>query len=216
MYSELLCKFQCSKNPDSLSLTLTMKQKKFFKKIFKGFSVFIILLLSGFFIFTSLSTSVTANIDKYEYNLPFKEGDKHKVVQGYGGLFSHKNIAAIDFGMPEGTPVYAARNGVVYSYKEDSDEGGPFEKYKRKANYIIIKHDDGSFGCYWHLQKNSVLVKKGIVAKGQQIALSGATGQVLRPHLHFSIKRKLNYEMDSFVQTKFKTTKGVILLQKGE
>jgi murein DD-endopeptidase MepM/ murein hydrolase activator NlpD len=118
--------------------------------------------------------------------------------------------------MPIGTPIYAAREGIIFSYKDDSDEGGPFSKYKNKANYIIIKHDDGSFGCYWHLKKNGVLVKSGRVAVGQQIGFSGATGQVLRPHLHFSVKRKLNYEMNSFIKTKFKTSVGITLLENGE
>jgi murein DD-endopeptidase MepM/ murein hydrolase activator NlpD len=125
-------------------------------------------------------------------------------------------VAAIDFEMPVGTPVYAARGGIIYSYKDNSDEGGPFSKYKNKANYIIIKHDDGSFGCYWHLQKNGVLVKHGHVSGGQQIGFSGATGLVLRPHLHFSVKLKLDYQMDSFIRTKFKTTKGLILLRRDE
>jgi murein DD-endopeptidase MepM/ murein hydrolase activator NlpD len=61
--------------------------------------------------------------------------------------------------MPDGTPVYAAREGVIYSFKQDSNEGGVFRK-NEKANYIIIKHSDGSFGCYWHLQKNGVVVKR--------------------------------------------------------
>ena len=162
------------------------------------------------------STAVTKNIDTYEYQLPFEKGIEYKVVQGYGGLFSHSYVAALDFEMAIGTPVCAARSGIVYSYKEDSDEGGLFSKYKTKANYIIIKHDDGSFGCYWHLKKNGVLFKSGHVSEGEQIGLSGATGQVLRPHLHFSVKRQLNYQMNSFVRTKFKTTKGVVLLEKGE
>ena len=84
----------------------------------------------------------------------------YRVVQGYGGLFSHSYIAAIDFEMPIGTAVCAAREGVIFSYKDDSDEGGVFSKYKNKANYIIIKHNDGSFGCYWHLKRNGVLVKR--------------------------------------------------------
>jgi len=172
--------------------------------------------MAGIFIFFSLSTSVTENIDEYEYDLPFNKGAKFRVVQGYGGLFSHRHIAALDFDMPIGTPVYAARDGIIYNYKDDSDEGGPFPKYGKKANYIIIKHKDGSFGCYWHLQKNGVLVKHGYVSRGQQIGLSGATGFVLRSHLHFSVKLKLNYQMNSFVRTKFKTTKGVILLENGE
>ena len=98
--------------------------------------VVLILAIGGYFFFTS-STAVTTNIDKYEYDLPFKKGTKYRVIQGYGGLFSHSHIAALDFAMPTGTPVYAAREGVIYNYKDDSDEGGPFSKYKNKANYII-------------------------------------------------------------------------------
>jgi murein DD-endopeptidase MepM/ murein hydrolase activator NlpD len=166
-----------------------------------------LLLIIGLSVYFSWTTPVTKNTDPYIYDLPYKEGSSHKVVQGYGGMFSHKYKAALDFSMPVGTPVYAARNGTVYSFKDDSDEGGPWPKYNNKANYMIIMHDDGSFGCYWHLQKNGVAVKKGIVSKGQLIGYSGKTGFVLRPHLHFAVKRKLNYEKDSFVRTKFKTDK---------
>jgi murein DD-endopeptidase MepM/ murein hydrolase activator NlpD len=178
------------------------------------FSVLII-IVAGLAVFFSLTTEVTNNLDGYIYELPFKEGTGHKVVQGYGGMFSHKHKAALDFSMAEGTPVYAAREGVIYSYKNDSDEGGPFPSYQNKANYIIVKHDDGSFGCYWHLQKNGIAVKKGKVAKGQLIGYSGSTGFVLRPHLHFAVKRKLTYDKDSFVRTKFNTIKGIVILNKG-
>lgn len=177
---------------------------------------FFILLAAGLIIYFSLGSDVTDNLDNYIYELPFKEGTGHKVVQGYGGRFSHKNKAALDFRMPVGTPVYAAREGIIYSFKDDSEEGGPFSKYQRKANYIMIKHSDGSIGCYWHLQKNGVVTKKGDVAKGQLIGYSGNTGFVLRPHLHFAIKRKLNYKKDSFVKTRFRTNKGVQLLEQGE
>jgi murein DD-endopeptidase MepM/ murein hydrolase activator NlpD len=178
------------------------------------FGVFI--SIAGLLFLFYYTTSVTKNIDTYEYQLPFDKGDKHRVVQGYGGLFSHSHIAAIDFEMPIGTPIYAARGGIIYNYKDDSDEGGPFSKYKNKANYIIIKHEDGSFGCYWHLKQYGVLVKSGRVSMGQQIGSSGATGQVLRPHLHFSVKRQLNYQMNSFVKTKFKTSMGIIFLENGQ
>ena len=179
--------------------------------------IFILLLtIAGLIVYFSVSSKVTNNLDTFIYDLPFREGTRYKVVQGYGRIFSHKNKAALDFGMPIGTPVYAARGGVIYSFKDDNNEGGAFSNYEKKANYIIIKHNDGSFGCYWHLQKNGVVVKKGIVAKGQLIGDSGNTGFVLRPHLHFAVKRKLNYEKDSFVKTKFRTTKGVQLLENGE
>lgn len=166
-------------------------------------------------LFFSQGSEVTNNLDSYIYDLPFKEGTSHKVVQGYGGLFSHKNKAALDFAMPVGTTVYAAREGTVYRYKDYSNEGGPFTS-ERKANYIIIQHSDGSFGCYWHLQQFGVVVKEGQVKKGQLIGYSGNTGFALRPHLHFAVKRRLNYDKDSFVKTRFRTTKGIQLLTAGE
>ena len=193
-----------------------MTKLKRFSRAIKAFFIVVFILAIGFAILFYYSTSVTKNVDTYEYELPFQKGTKHQVVQGYGGLFSHRYIAAIDFEMPTGTPVCAARDGIIYSYKDDSDQGGLFSKYKNKTNYIIIKHDDGSFCCYWHLKKNGVLIKSGHVSVGQQIGLSGATGQVLRPHLHFSVKRILNYQMNSFVKTKFKTSKGAIFLENGE
>ena len=52
--------------------------------------------------------------------------------------------------------------------------------------------------------------------KGQLIGYSGSTGFVLRPHLHFAVKTKLNYQMDSFIQTKFRTEKGILILDRGE
>lgn len=193
-----------------------MKIPRLYLRIVKIIFVISLILAIGTFIFFSISTDVTPNIDSYVYELPFKKGYKYKVVQGYGGLFSHRHIAALDFEMPVGTPVHAARGGIIYSYKDSSDEGGIFSKYKNKANYIIVQHDDGSFGCYWHLQKNGVLIKKEKYLPGQQIGISGATGLVLRPHLHFSVKLKLNYQMNSFTRTKFNTTKGVVILERGE
>ncbi len=188
--------------------------KRFSKKLKVLLLVAFLFTLTFLFIFSYI-TEVSSKLHNFEYQLPYSIGTSHRVVQGYGGLFSHQNLAAIDFEMPVGTPVYASRGGKVYNYKDNNYEGGPFAKYKNKANYVIIRHDDGSFGCYWHLQKKGVLVKSGHVAKGQQIGISGATGQVLRPHLHFSVKQRLNYEMNSFIKTKFKTTEGIIILKNG-
>lgn len=185
-------------------------------KFFKKFLLIVVFLIAGIVIYFSLPSEVTENQDSFVYELPYKAGTEYKIVQGYGGRFSHKNKAALDFAMPEGTPIYAARGGTVYSYKDNSEEGGPFPKYNRKANYIMIRHEDGSIGCYWHLKKDGVVIKKGKVATGQLIGYSGSTGFVLRPHLHFAVKRVLNYEMNSFVRTKFRTSDGNIFLERGE
>ena len=156
-------------------------------------------------------SKVTDNTTAFIYELPFAKGESYTVVQGYGGLFSHKNIAALDFYMPVGTPIYAARAGTIFSFKDDSQHGGPLPAYKKQANFIIIKHTDGSFGCYWHLQHHGVVAKSGFVQQGQLIGYSGSTGFVLSPHLHFSVKAVLNYSMDAYLKTKFNTTIGAQL-----
>ena len=173
-------------------------------------------MIAAVSIYFLLGSEVTKNLDTYTYELPYLEGTAHRVVQGYGGRFSHTHKAAIDFEMPVGTAIYAAREGIVYAFKDLSDEGGPFSKYNGKANYIIIRHDDGSFGCYWHLRKDGVVIKKGRVEKGQLIGYSGRTGFVLQPHLHFAVKKVLNHEMNSFIRTKFRTEKGIEFLKAGK
>ena len=79
-----------------------MTRSRRFLRIAKTLFIVVLILAIGFFIFFSSSTAVTKNIDKYEYDLPFKKGAKYRVVQGYGGLFSHTHIAALDFDMPTG------------------------------------------------------------------------------------------------------------------
>jgi murein DD-endopeptidase MepM/ murein hydrolase activator NlpD len=180
----------------------------------KAFLISLFLLLAVA-IYFSIGSEVTGNLDSYIYELPFKQGTSHRVVQGYGGRFSHKNKACLDFEMPVGTPVYAARDGVVYRYKDDSNEGGILPKYEKQANYVIIMHVDGSFACYWHLKQYGVVVKNGSVTKGQLIGYSGNTGFVLRPHLHFSVKNRFSYEMDAFIRTKFRTSDGIKILEGG-
>lgn len=135
----------------------------------------LLIAIAGLLFYYVYAGRITANTDTYIYALPFERGSSYEVVQGYGGLFTHQQIAALDFAMPEGTPVCAAREGTVYSYKDDSHEGGLLPGNKRKANYLIIRHDDGSFGCHWHLRQNGVVVKKGRVSKGQLIGYSGST-----------------------------------------
>ena len=53
--------------------------------------------------------------DSVVYSLPYKKGQAYKVIQGYNGSFSHhgNDQYAVDFGMPEGTFICAARDGVV-------------------------------------------------------------------------------------------------------
>jgi murein DD-endopeptidase MepM/ murein hydrolase activator NlpD len=181
----------------------------------KKLGVLILLASITLVVYFRSETEVNGKIDDNVYELPFAKGTRHQVVQGYGGRFSHAYKAALDFEMPVGTPVYAARSGVVYAFKDDSDIGGLSPGYEKAANYIIIRHPDGTYGCYWHLRKGGVLTRKGAVSQGQVIGYSGATGMVLSPHLHFSVKARLSYAPDAFIQTRFRTTEGSVLLNAG-
>jgi len=121
----------------------TARRRHILQNIMKKVILILLLVIGGVVIYFSLTSTVTKNIDTYIYELPFKEGTSYKVVQGYGGMFSHKNKAAIDFYMPEETRVYAARGGIIYSCKDNSNEGGPFPKtttgYGISMNSLICR-----------------------------------------------------------------------------
>lgn len=134
-----------------------------------------------------------ASPDETEYDLPFARGMKFKCIQSFNGKFSHNIEAsryAVDFKMPIGTAIHAARSGVVLYTKEDSNEGGnDREKFIDKANKIMILHDDGTIGNYVHLMQNGSEVEPGErVETGQLIGYSGNTGFTTTPHLHFVVR----------------------------
>lgn len=144
----------------------------------------------------------------YVYALPYETGSSHLIVQGYYSAYSHKNRVAIDFKMPEGTKITAARSGIVVRLKEDSNKGGVNKKYRQSANLVVIEHEDGSRAGYWHLQQNGVLVNLGdTVQQGQVIALSGKTGYAALPHLHFLVWTSKNGQWQQ-IPTRFHTTNG--------
>ncbi|MBU1075808.1 MAG: M23 family metallopeptidase [Spirochaetes bacterium] len=154
-----------------------------------------------------LGDSTTAkHDDSYEYLLPYEHGTKRQLGQAYHGLFSHfDRIAyALDFTMPIGTKVCAAREGLVVGVKEDSNIGGPGMYYHKYGNYITIYHDDGTFAKYVHLKQNGAIVKKGEKVKaGDVIGYSGNTGRSKGPHLHFEVSIPIEEGVLQTIPTKF-------------
>jgi hypothetical protein len=137
----------------------------------------------------------------YEYKLPF-DGTSVHVDQGPGGSFSHtdaQNFYAIDFAIAEGTPVLAARGGVVMQVESDYEQAGlNREKYAGRANFIRILHDDGSMAVYAHLKPEGVQVRLGQrVRTGDRIGLSGNTGFSTAPHLHFVVQVNRGMQLQS-------------------
>jgi murein DD-endopeptidase MepM/ murein hydrolase activator NlpD len=146
----------------------------------------------------------------YVYIFPYPHGTKCLVSQGYRGTFTHQDSYALDFQLPEGASVCAARPGVVVKIKQDSDIGGPGREYSKAANHIFVLHRDGTWACYSHLKRNSVLVNMGqVVDAGDILALSGATGQVSGPHLHFVVcKAQWGKDSEQSLPVKFNSLDG--------
>jgi hypothetical protein len=133
-----------------------------------------------------------ARPDGYVYGLPYPHGLTFAVLQGFHGEFSHQgsNEYAVDFNCPVATPVLAARGGMVVAANASAQGSGTAPEFldDKRANFVIVQHDDGTLGEYMHLSPSGVEVKPGQrVKRGQELALSGNTGFSSTPHLHFQV-----------------------------
>jgi murein DD-endopeptidase MepM/ murein hydrolase activator NlpD len=101
------------------------------------------------------------------------------VLRGFGRYSSGQINQGINIGTPRGTPIAAAADGVVaYVGSSIPSLGG----------LVIVKHGDGYTTVYGNAQK--LLVRRGqSVRRGQEIAVSGDTGSVTQPSLHFEIRK---------------------------
>ncbi|KFX71018.1 peptidase M23 [Pseudomonas taeanensis MS-3] len=130
------------------------------------------------------------------YPLPWR-GGPFRLSQGANGKYSHftpKGRYALDIAMPEGTPIIAARGGVVV--KTENRQSG--RGNNPSGNYVRILHDDGTMGVYLHLMKGSVQVQEGRrVQVGSMLARSGNTGNSTGPHLHFVVQRNVGLALES-------------------
>lgn len=151
--------------------------------------------------------------DDYRYLLPYADGTSYRVLQGFGSRFSHRGNEqyAIDFNMPVGTAVHAARGGIVARTVESHNKGCWEDGCGKFANFIVVLHDDGTTGEYYHLQQNGALVAPGDrVTAGQKIGLSGNTGHTTMPHLHFAVYRATSRARSQSVPFSFISADGVV------
>lgn len=151
--------------------------------------------------------------DDHLYLLPYARGTSYRVLQGFGSRFSHTGIEqyAVDFKMDVGTPVHAARGGTVVRVVEEHDIGCWEDGCGKYANFIVIMHDDGTTGEYYHLQQSGSLVDVGDdVIAGQHIGFSGNTGHTTMPHLHFAVYRATKGARPQSVPVSFISANGVV------
>ncbi|MFJ8134935.1 peptidoglycan DD-metalloendopeptidase family protein [Streptomyces sp. NPDC096013] len=102
-----------------------------------------------------------------------------------GSMWSSGYHTGVDFVVPTGTTIKAIAAGTVVSAAYDGAYG----------NEVVIRHADGQYSQYAHMSQLSVSAGQ-TVTEGQQIGLSGATGNVTGPHLHFEIRTTPYYGSD--------------------
>ncbi|MEO8332581.1 MAG: M23 family metallopeptidase, partial [Gallionella sp.] len=124
------------------------------------------------------------------YRLPFPGGTSFTVGQVIGGkITTHTgpdSKCAIDFDVPIGTPVLAARKGIVVDIEQGNTLGG--NDPRLKSNHVLVLHEDGTLGLYSHLAAYSHAVTFGqTVEAGMLIGYSGNVGYSTGPHLHFAV-----------------------------
>ncbi len=110
------------------------------------------------------------------------------VSTGYkagGAVWSSGSHTGVDFHAASGTSVHSVGMGTVV----EAGWGGAY------GNNIVIKMNDGTYTQYGHLSSIAVTVGQQ-VTPGQQIGLSGATGNVTGPHLHFEARTTPEYGSD--------------------
>lgn len=131
--------------------------------------------------------------DEFVYAVPFGGTEPRELIQGFDGRETHMASMrySLDFAMPRGTPVLAARAGVVLLVQDGFTRGGTDPELLERANLVVVAHSDGTMASYGHLRRG-VRVKRGDrVVEGQLLGLSGATGFAGQPHLHFHVGNRM-------------------------
>ncbi|HKU16769.1 MAG TPA: M23 family metallopeptidase [Steroidobacteraceae bacterium] len=158
------------------------------------------------------------------YRLPFASGSSVRIIQAYDDPRSHTGSQryAVDFSAPIGTEVRAARAGVVVGADGTSNESSSDGVENARANYVWVRHSDGTIGYYLHLRQRGVAVTTGQAVKaGQLLGYSGCTGRCTGPHLHFHVSTPLQarddvkFEAYKTFPAVFATANGVEFVEAG-
>ncbi|MBE9170160.1 M23 family metallopeptidase [Pleurocapsales cyanobacterium LEGE 06147] len=108
-------------------------------------------------------------------------------IRPYSGQLQFHH--GIDYKAPLGSPVVAARDGIVIKVVSECIDFGDKGCGGQYGNWIEIDHGNGEIAIYAHLLDRSITVKEGMkVRKNQEIAKVGSSGWSTGPHLDFRIR----------------------------
>lgn len=122
------------------------------------------------------------------YQLPFKQASSAV------NILNPKDKSQISgkhyfyyFDLPAGTPICAARDGIIAASKQDA-KGNK----RHDLNYVIVFHDDGTYANYLNLMQEGTMAKLGQrVVAGDIIGHSSVQKHHL--HLNFQVRYCGNY-----------------------
>lgn len=136
-----------------------------------------------------LGASDTQPDPDFVYAVPFGGSARRPLIQGYDGEGSHLASMrySLDFGMPRGTPVLAAREGIVLYLQDGFRAGGTDPSLLERANLVVVAHADGTMASYGHLAPGLEVAVGDTVLEGELLGWSGRTGFAGQPHLHFHV-----------------------------
>ncbi|WP_309061002.1 LysM peptidoglycan-binding domain-containing M23 family metallopeptidase [Streptomyces sp.] len=134
---------------------------------------------------SSDTTSANQAASASGYSSPVPGGGVGTGYKVAGSMWSSGYHTGVDFSIPTGTSLKAVGAGTVVS----AGWAGAY------GNQVVIKLNDGYYAQYAHLSSLSVSAGQTVSA-GQQVGLSGSTGNSTGPHLHFEIRTSPNYGSD--------------------
>ncbi|MFC8537601.1 peptidoglycan DD-metalloendopeptidase family protein [Streptomyces sp. NPDC057249] len=131
---------------------------------------------------TTEAPAAQDNASGYVHPVP---GNHTTAYRASGANWSSGSHTGIDFPVATGTSVKAITSGTVVT----AGWGGAY------GNQVVIKHADGHYSQYGHMSSLSVSAGQTVTA-GQQVGLSGSTGNATGPHLHFEVRTGPEYGSD--------------------
>ncbi|MFD5900598.1 peptidoglycan DD-metalloendopeptidase family protein [Streptomyces microflavus] len=119
------------------------------------------------------------------WSAPLASANVTTQYRASGASWSSGYHTGSDFQAASGTPVLAIGPGTVVSAGNSGSYG----------NEVVIQHEDGMYSQYAHQSSLNVSVGQTVTG-GQQIGLSGSTGNSTGPHLHFEVRTGPSYGSD--------------------